>query len=918
MAQNPNMQKPDPLIRAKLHPPSIRASLVARPRLQERIRQGLGRPLTLLAAPAGFGKTTLVTACIATCGIPVAWLSLDKDDNHEERFLNYLVAALQYADSSIGEAAAQFMAASPPAPSEAVLTSLVNDLDRPGREVALVLDDYQFISDPAVQAAVAFLLEHCPQTFHLLIVTRSDPLLPLARLRGRDQVVELRAADLRFSAPEAAMFLNEVMGLHLEAEAVTALEERTEGWIAGLQMAALSMRNREDVAGFIAGFSGTNRYILDFLLEEVLSGQSPEIQRFLLCTSILERLSAPLCEALLHNAAEVKSPGDEGGTGLDAPLAGQSAFFLEHLERANLFLVCLDDQRIWYRYHQLFSDLLRARLKATHPELIAQLHLRAARWYEENGSIVEAVQHSLAIKDYERSAGLILKYGPAGWPQNEPNIIRMTENLPAGLLKTYPKLGIYQAWILISSGQTPAAIPLLLALKKHLEAEGSTPASPWMQAYIELLLSYTSPAGEETNPGALPNLQAFHSMPEQDSGLRNIADFIYAMLLGRRGELDEPADILLQCIQRDTAAGRMTAIAQAAPLLARIRLMQGRLHEAADLCRETIKSINKRGTRSVYGAGSFNIILGEVLREWNDLDEAETQIREGLLINEPWQMVATDALGYSALARVQEAQGNIDGAIATMHRLETMFEGRTKPPDWEGELRSLKVRLWLASGDLRRAVDWARHFKVQPCPSPLQETDLLTAARVRMAEKNYREARQTLEALNQAPGIEKRTNRKIKIDLLMACALAGQNEMPKAFQLLETGLSRAEPEGLIRVFLDIGQPMQRLLSQWLAQTRPGAWRDHAIHLLAQFEAEPHADTATLGKVSPEGIPLEALTKRELEVVRLLAAGLSNRQIAEKLILSLGTVKFYVHAAMQKLGVNSRTQAILIAKDRNLL
>ncbi len=293
------MQKTDLLIRTKLRLPFTRPALVSRPRLQEQIAQGLCGPLTLITAPAGFGKTTLVASCIAGCGMPVAWLSLDKDDNQAGRFLTYLIAALQAADHRIGSEAAQLMAGIQPALPEAVLTSLINDLDSANTEIALVLDDYQFISSQAVHEAVAFLLEHCPNTFHLVIATRSDPPLPLARLRARGQTVELRAADLRFTEPEAAQFLNDVMGLRLDAGSVAVLEERTEGWIAGLQMAALSMRDRKDVLGFIEGFSGTNRYILDYLLEEVLASQPPEIQHFLLYTSILERLTAPLCDALL-------------------------------------------------------------------------------------------------------------------------------------------------------------------------------------------------------------------------------------------------------------------------------------------------------------------------------------------------------------------------------------------------------------------------------------------------------------------------------------------------------------------------------------------------------------------------------------------------------------------------------------------
>jgi LuxR family transcriptional regulator, maltose regulon positive regulatory protein len=912
------MQNTDLLIRTKLHLPFTQPGLVSRPRLQEQIKHGLCGPLTLITAPAGFGKTTLVATSIAGCGMPMAWLSLDKDDNQVERFLNYLIAALQYADNSIGNEAAQLITGTSQAPSEAVLISLINDLDRGTGEVALVLDDYQFIKNPAVHAAVAFFLEHCPTAFHLLIATRSDPPWPLARLRARNQVVELRADDLRFTGVEAAQFLNEVMGLHLETGSVTALELRTEGWIAGLQMAALSMRTHEDIGAFIAGFSGTNRYILDYLLEEVLTSQAPEIQRFLMLTSILDRLTAPLCEAVMANDEGVVTQSEDRATGSKSLSIGRSNSILEFLERADLFLLPLDDERIWYRYHQLFSDLLRARLMESQPELIPQLHLRASMWFEQNGSILEAIRHSLSVGDHERSAGLILKYGPGRWSQNEPSIMRLMGNLPPELLVKYPTLGIYQAWILISSGQTPAAIALLSTMKEHIQEDDPSSSDAWMRAFIDLLFAYVAHPGEGIGPGSLPDLQVFHSMPEEDAGLHNIADFIYAILLGRRGELEEPAEILLQCVQRDSAAGGTTAVPLAVPLLARIRFMQGRLHEAANLCRETLKPINKKGTKFFYMAGSLHISLGEILREWNELDEAEAQIREGIRVNEHWQMIAADALGYAALARVQEAQGNIAGANATLIKLEAMFEEHTKPPDWEGELRSLQVRLWLATGDLARAVDWVKHFPMQPSPNPLQETDRLTAARVWVAGKNYLEAQHILEALNQTPGIEKRTNRKIKINLLMACAMAGQNQMPQAFQWLETSLSQAEPEGLIRVFLDLGQPMRSLLAEWLAHARVGPLRDHAIHLLGQFDHKPNAVTAAQEKVSsPDGL-IEPLSSRELEVLHLMALGRTNQEIAGQLIVARGTIKAHTANIYRKLDVTNRTEAVARARQLGLL
>ncbi len=361
---------PETLLRTKLHPPFTRLGLVSRPRLIKQITQGLGGPLTLIAAPAGFGKTTLLASSVLDSDILVAWLSLDAGDNQLERFLSYLVAALREVDHTVGNEAAQLLAAVSQAPLDAILTSLINDLDAADEEIVLVLDDYQFIVNQAVHDGVAFLLEHCPKGFHLVIATRSDPPLPVARLRARGQAVELRADHLRFTRPEAAHFLNDVMDLRLDAESVAALEERTEGWIAGLQMAAISMRDRKHIHEFIEGFSGTNRFILDYLMEEVLDSLPPQIQDFLLYTSILNRLTAPLCDSILtiYEVPELEYERRPDSASLSS---GQSASILDYLERANLFLMPLDDERIWYRYHHLFADLLRARLHQAQPALVS-------------------------------------------------------------------------------------------------------------------------------------------------------------------------------------------------------------------------------------------------------------------------------------------------------------------------------------------------------------------------------------------------------------------------------------------------------------------------------------------------------------------------------------------------------------------
>ena len=453
--------------------------------------QGVRGPLTLIIAPAGFGKTTLLASCLAHCGIPVAWLSLDKDDNQAGRFLNYVIAALQETDNSIGNEAAQLMEGMQQPPPEVVLTSLINDLDAASGEITLVLDDYQFINSQVVHEEVAFLLDHCPHTLHIVIVTRSDPPLPLARLRARGQTVELRTAELSFTEPEAAQFLNDSMGLNLDDGSVARLAERTEGWIAGLQMAALSMRARKDIPEFIEGFSGTNRYILDYLLEEVLASQPPEIQRFLLYTSILERLSAPLCDAVTSNSASTGSArrlragqandeqteraGDGPLTGSESLLSGGSAAILEYLERANLFLVPLDDERLWYRYHHLFADLLRTQLqRSLGAHGVAQLHIRAADWHGQNGSLVEAIHYASMASDEERVERFIEQNYMELVSRGEQSWLRSwAGTLSKELVYRRPWLCIYEAYSHSWFGELDRAEVFLEAAEKCIRSDMS-------------------------------------------------------------------------------------------------------------------------------------------------------------------------------------------------------------------------------------------------------------------------------------------------------------------------------------------------------------------------------------------------------------------------------------------------------------
>jgi LuxR family maltose regulon positive regulatory protein len=920
------MQRSDPLIRTKLRLPFTRPGLVLRSRLQDRIAQGLCGPLTLITAPAGFGKTTLVASYVTGCGIPVAWLSLDKDDNQGGRFLHYLVAALQEADDTIGGEAAQLLAASQQVPSEAVLTSLINDLDENGREIALVLDDYQFIKSQDVHDAVAFLLEHCPKAFHLVIATRSDPPLPLSRLRARGQMIELRAADLRFTEPEAAQFLNEVMDLHLDDRSITVLEEHTEGWIAGLKMAAitiqsaLSTRDREEVFKFIEGFSGTNRYILDYLLEEVLDSQSPEIQHFLLYTSILARLSAPLCNALVHrlqgsnvsrlSSAEFEEESLSPDQRSNILTFKHSNEILAYLERANLFLVPLDDERVWYRYHHLFADLLRARLHQAQPDLVPLLHLWASAWLEQNGFVPEAIQHLIAGHEIDRAADLIERYGPARLAESDPSVLQMADSLPAEMLIMRPKIGLYRAWLLIIQGHIAKALPLLNELAQQLASADPNSGKQWMQTIIASALAFLAPPSRTSH---LPDYQLLEEIPVEEVILRNAADFLYGMALGRRGEFDRAVEVSVRCIQREKTQHGTQAIPTLAPFLTRIYLMQGRLHAAASLCREFLDPIKEKDIRFIYTAGSMKIDLGEVLYEWNCLEEAEQHIRDGMQANEPWRNIMTDGFGLAALTRVLLAKGDYAGAMQVVEKFEKRLLEHSQPREFDEDLRTLRVCVQLASGDLQNPSDWVDQIMLSEDFKLHEPYYRLTLARIRLAQGRYAEVEKLLAGLTPPAVAGSQITRQLESKLLLAAAFAGQQRLTEAFGLIEACLALAEPEGYIRIFLDVGEPVRDLLSVYLHSTAP-SHQNYAQRILDAFSRSSQTSSPA---PQPAGL-VEPLTSRELEVLQLMALGNTNQEIARQLVVSRGTIKAHAASIYRKLDVSNRTEAVARSRQLGIL
>ncbi len=926
------MEKADNLIRTKLHPPLTRLELVSRPRLEVRIAEGLRGPLTLITAPAGFGKTTLVASFIANCGFPIAWLSLDKDDNQVERFLSYLVAALQETDNTIGNGAAQLLAAARQAPPEAVMTSLINDLDASGVEIGLVLDDYQFITSQSVHDEVAFLLEHCPKAFHLVIASRSDPPLPLVRLRARGKMVELRAGDLRFSESEAAQFLNNVMALSLNAGSIAMLEERTEGWITGLQMAALSMRHREDVSGFIKGFSGTNRYILDYLLEEVMASQPQEIQQFLLCTSILERLTAPLCEAVLEPEKLDGWIIEKISENFQPPNQLNCQSILEYLERANLFLVPLDDERIWYRYHHLFADLLHARLQQTLKiQDIDALHTRAAQWYKQNGFTLEAIHHASLTSNNEWVEQLIEQNYMEMFHRGEASSMRFwTGKLSKELIYRRPLLCIYEAQSHALFGQLDEADILLAKVEEHLQSENQSADTKSMLGHLSYVKSRVTGMRGDVQQAIELSLTARENTPASNQALQSGIGVNLGVVYFLNGDFTAAAQTFNETIRSSKAANAINGTMAAYCHLARLYAIQGQLHKSYNLYQEARKFALDAGGRNLGAMSLVDLGIANVLYELNDLENALAHIKKALEFIPLWGNADDMALAYTTNAQILQAQGDKTGAIDALEKGIHLIETNGVFTEARDAVRTAEVKIWLIKGDLQSAERWAadqeqrltsdRGFRFE------NELTRITLSRVYITQKKPDDTLKLLNRLEESAKSGGRTGSLIEILILKALTLKILGADTQAFSALEKSLSYAEPEGYIRIFINEGPPMKRLLTLWTAHASDGSLRDYSINLLSQFNAEPHQIMATHEGVSligdppkiPAGGLVEPLTVRELEVLQLICAGDSNQVIANKLVISIKTVKKHTSNILGKLGVTSRAQAMVKARQLGLV
>jgi LuxR family maltose regulon positive regulatory protein len=877
----------------------------------------------------------------------VAWLSLDERDNNATLFWSYVIVALQTLYDDLGTPVLNMLQTPRGLPNEALLGQLLNQIGEISEPFALILDDVHVITNPQIHETLIFFLENLPAQMHLVVSSRADPPWPLARWRARDQVVEIRTDNLRFTPAETAAFLNEAMGLDLSPEDVTALGARTEGWIAGLQLAALALQGiastqERDPGSFVRAFSGSHRYILDYLVEEVLDRQTPDIQEFLLQTCILERLTAPLCDAVRFGLAEAPSrsrrtavrfgpaeaPSRSRGTavrfGTPKPPADSngenSQAILERLEQANLFLVPLDDERRWYRYHRLFADLLRSRLEQEYREHVTTLHRRAGAWCEEQGLLSEAVGHALAANDVDAVTRMARQNALATMDHGQlATLVGLIDALPDKVLDSRPWLCIAHAWALVFAGQLDAVGLRLVSTEAALDALGdagraagpalSTAEERHIAGHIAAIRGYVSALRGDMTSAAELTRKALGQLPQEDLAVRGLSEGLLGSALRWNGELVAAAQSLDRALAITRASGDSSAAVETLCSLAAVQLAQGQLHKTTATCQEALllgdEHARRSGRRLPVAASGHNI-MSQVLCEWNDLDGAIHRASEGIALSEQWGWPEGLALGYRRRARALQAMGDSEGAQQAIQKAR---QAASDLSPWFGaHMAAHEARLWLAQGNLAPAFRWAQEngLSEDDEPSYQQMDEYSAVARVLIAQGKLDKASKLLVHLLEMAETAGAMAYMIETLILQALVLQAQSKDEQALTALERALTIAEPEGYVRTFVDEGPQLAQLLRRAVVQ---GTAVDYAGSLLAALEEEAMGVAAPL---------VEPLSPRETEVLRLLTTHLSHAEMAEELVVSVNTVRSHVKNIYGKLDVHSRMEAVERATELGLL
>ena len=911
----PAAAKRNVLLATKLHVPGPRAGFVPRPRLAQRLDEGADRGLVLVCAPAGSGKTVLLADWARRGSRPAAWLSLDDADNDPARFWRHAVAALARARPGLGERVGPLLGPPAPVSFEGLVTTLINELAAQSGdgEARLVLDDYHLIGSQPVHASVGFLLEHRPPGLDVVLASRVDPPLALARLRARGQLTELRAAELRFTAGEAAALLREAVSTDLPDAAVAALAERTEGWAAGLQLAALSLRGQPDVAGFVSAFTGSNRYVLDFLTEEVLERQPGAVRVFLLETAVLERLSGPLCDAVTGRTA--------------------SQALLEQAERAGLFLMPLDEVRHWWRYHHLFADLLRARLQEEQPGRAAELHRSAAAWYEEHGAADDAIRHAVAAREMTWAGRLIeLHFDAAFYLRGEgATVQRWLSLLPEELIQTRPRLLLAQASLANASGHAEEVERSVDAAEHASAVTDEEPFEPTVgrpgsmlanvPAVIALDRSHLAQLRGDTAGTAAFASRALAESGEGEWLLSSIAQGFLAVAEWNQGRLAEAEHALASSTAGWRAAGQPTVTAWGGYQLGQVQRAQGRLDAAVETYQQALEITAPSGRPPLPAAGPAYVGLGEVNYQRNELDPALRHVTEGIGLCRQFAYTPPLAAGLVMLAWIRQATGDPAGARGAIG------EAALASPGLVGLLNPVpaqRARLLLAQGDVAGAARWTQEggLDADDDPDYSREPGHLVLARALLAQGRPGLALALLDRLHAAAAAQGRAGSVIEAGALRALALAASGEEAAAVTALAGALTLASPQGYVRVFADEGPPMAALLTRLIAAQRSGQAAagvplGYLARLLRAFGPEHAAPDTWQGTAAVPGI-VEPLTPRELEVLGLLAAGRSNQAIAGQLVVTLDTIKKHVSHVLDKLGATNRTEAVTRARELDLI
>jgi len=889
---------PAPILATKLYIPPLRAKTVPRSRLIERLNEGLTGKLTLISAPAGFGKTTLISEWINGCRLPAAWLSLDEGDSDLARFIAYLISALQMINAGIGEGLLGALQSPQPLQLEPLLTALLNEITTIPDNFILILDDFHSIDSQSVVQTLAFLLDHLPPQMHVVISTREDPSLPLSRMRVRAELTELRADDLRFTDFEAVEFLNQVMRLNLSDREVTALEARTEGWIAGLQLTALalqgqSMQGLSDPAGFIQSFTGSHRFVLDYLVEEVLQRQTAEIQAFLLRTSILGRLCGQLCDAVLSNPADT----------------GQKT--LEHLEHANLFIVPLDNERRWYRYHHLFRDLLGQRLgEYCTAQEIAELHVRASEWYETNGLMLEAFQHAAAANDVERAERLMESRTMSLHLRSVAlTILNWLDTLPAQVLDARPLLRVRSVTLALMAWRAAGVEEKLLAAEAAVAA--ALERSPLdarardLSGQIACARATLALTRYDTQTMLAQARRALECLYPENHTFLFTANWALAsanLLLGNR---PAAAQACQQALTHSQKSGSIFSRMLATTILGNIQSMDNQLHQAAETYRRVMELA---GDNPFPNSGQVQLNLAEIYYEWNDLETAEQQgMQSQELMRQYGQLIDRFIMAEVFIARLQLARGDVGGAsdrLAEAERSARQKNFLLRLPD----IAVVQVLALIQQGQLTKALQLARQYELP-----------LSQAQVFIAQQNPPAALALLNPLHQQMEAKGWTDELLKVMVLEALALQAQDEKDRAAQVLGEALALAEPGGFVRIFVDQGEAMQSLLRGLIekqSRDQEHAQSGYADRLLAA--CQPLATTLKPANMQPKTEMIAPLSARELEVLRLLRTELSGPEIARQLIVSLNTLRTHTKNIFYKLGVNNRRAAVRRAEELGLM